>query len=93
MHVPGPYQEKAKQIYDELRSNIIKNVFAVRFIIEFPDFRSVCLEYSSCFLLLQEYKRTGFVWEQYSAFDGQGKRSHPFTGWTSTVLLIMAEEY
>ncbi|CAO3659074.1 unnamed protein product [Umbelopsis vinacea] len=68
MHVPGPYQEKAKQIYDELRSNIIKNVFA-------------------------EYKRTGFVWEQYSAFDGQGKRSHPFTGWTSTVLLIMAEEY
>lgn len=46
MHVPGPYQEKAKQIYDELRSNIIKNVFAVRFIIDFPDFRSVCLKYT-----------------------------------------------
>ncbi|KAI9287289.1 glycoside hydrolase [Umbelopsis sp. AD052] len=68
MHVPGPYQEKAQQIYKDLRNNIIQNVFA-------------------------EYKRTGFVWEQYSAFDGQGKRSHPFTGWTSTVLLMMAEEY
>lgn len=29
MHVPGPYQEKAQQIYKELRSNIIQNVFAV----------------------------------------------------------------
>ncbi|KAJ2960663.1 hypothetical protein NQZ79_g4028 [Umbelopsis isabellina] len=68
MVVPGPHQEKAQQIYKELRSNIIKNVF-------------------------EDYKRTGFVWEQYSAFNGEGKRSHPFTGWTSTVLLMMAEEY
>jgi mannosyl-oligosaccharide glucosidase len=39
-----------------------------------------------------EYERTGFVWEQYTV-DGEGKRSHPFTGWTSLVLLIMAERY
>lgn len=39
-----------------------------------------------------EYERTGFVWEQY-AVDGEGKRSHPFTGWTSLVVLIMAERY
>ncbi|OZJ06041.1 hypothetical protein BZG36_01129 [Bifiguratus adelaidae] len=39
------------------------------------------------------YERTGFVWEQYSDIDGEGLRSHPFTGWTSLVLLMMAEEY
>ncbi|KAI8927969.1 glycoside hydrolase [Entophlyctis helioformis] len=41
----------------------------------------------------QEYVNTGYVWEQYSPHDGQGKRSHPFTGWTSLVLLMMAEKY
>ncbi|KAI8843588.1 glycoside hydrolase [Chytridium lagenaria] len=39
------------------------------------------------------YQRTGFVWEQYSPEDGDGKRSHPFTGWTSLIVLIMAENY
>lgn len=41
----------------------------------------------------KDYKKTGYVWEQYSDIDGKGLRSHPFTGWTSLVLLIMAEEY
>ncbi|RCI06676.1 Processing alpha glucosidase I [Rhizopus stolonifer] len=41
----------------------------------------------------RDYKETGYVWEQYSESTGQGLRSHPFTGWTSLVLLIMAEEY
>ncbi|KAJ1341408.1 hypothetical protein BSLG_003986 [Batrachochytrium salamandrivorans] len=41
----------------------------------------------------KEYVRTGYVWEQYSPHDGQGKRSHPFTGWTALVLLIMSEDY
>ncbi|TPX62267.1 mannosyl-oligosaccharide glucosidase [Powellomyces hirtus] len=41
----------------------------------------------------KEYKRTGYVWEQYSSQDGEGKRSHPFTGWTALVTLIMAEQY
>ncbi|ORE08505.1 glycoside hydrolase [Rhizopus microsporus var. microsporus] len=41
----------------------------------------------------KEYKKTGYVWEQYSQDDGHGMRSHPFTGWTSLVLLIMAEKY
>ncbi|ORY48586.1 glycoside hydrolase [Rhizoclosmatium globosum] len=41
----------------------------------------------------KEYERTGFVWEQYSPIDGKGQRSHPFTGWTSLVLLMMAEVY
>lgn len=59
---PGPYQSEAQKLYDQLRENIISNVF-------------------------KEYQRTGYVWEQYDATTGEGKRSHPFTGWTSLVTL------
>jgi len=65
---PGPYQTKAKEIYAELRQNIVKNV-------------------------IKEYQRTGYVWEQYDAQTGEGRRSHPFTGWTSLTALIIAEKY
>ncbi|KAF5386975.1 hypothetical protein D9615_001779 [Tricholomella constricta] len=65
---PGPYQSRAKQIYNELRKNVIDNVF-------------------------KEYERTGYVWEQYDPITGEGKRSHPFTGWTSLTTLILAEKY
>ncbi|GLB35277.1 putative glycosyl hydrolase family 63 N-terminal domain [Lyophyllum shimeji] len=41
----------------------------------------------------KEYQRTGYVWEQYDAITGEGKRSHPFTGWTSLTTLILAEKY
>ncbi|KAG1240516.1 hypothetical protein G6F68_017584 [Rhizopus microsporus] len=66
--VPGPYQARAQTIYNQLRDNIIRNVY-------------------------KEYQKTGYVWEQYSPETGEGMRSHPFTGWTSLVLLIMAEKY
>ncbi|KAJ3278669.1 Processing alpha glucosidase I [Borealophlyctis nickersoniae] len=65
---PGPYRERAEQLYVKLRGDIVKTITA-------------------------EYERTEFFWEQYDAFDGRGKRSHPFTGWTALVVLIMAEIY
>ncbi|KAJ7273466.1 glycoside hydrolase family 63 protein [Mycena haematopus] len=64
----GPYKARAQEIYQQLRKNIIDNVF-------------------------KEYERTGYVWEQYNALTGEGMRSHPFTGWTSLVTLILAETY
>ncbi|CAG5036791.1 unnamed protein product [Parnassius apollo] len=43
--------------------------------------------------VLSEYKRTGYLWEQYSAEDGRGSGCKPFTGWTALIVLIMADEY
>ena len=40
--------------------------------------------------VFQEWKKTGFAWEQYSADTGEGQRSQHFTGWTSLVVNIMA---
>ncbi|XP_048208740.1 mannosyl-oligosaccharide glucosidase [Perognathus longimembris pacificus] len=41
----------------------------------------------------RQYQATGFLWEQYSDRDGRGMGCRPFHGWTSLVLLVMAEEY
>jgi len=64
----GPFQQKARELYTELRRNVVENTF-------------------------KEYQRTGYVWEQYDAITGEGRRSHPFTGWTSLVALILSEKY
>lgn len=67
-NVEGPHREKAAALYEELRTNIVNNVY-------------------------RQYAETGYIWEQYSDNTGRGQGSHPFTGWSSLTLLIMAEQY
>ncbi|XP_078447230.1 glucosidase 1 [Wolffia australiana] len=44
--------------------------------------------------VVQNYERTGFLWEQYNPKNrGKGKGARPFTGWTSLIVLIMGEVY
>lgn len=62
----GPHQQKAREIYEKLRNNVVNNTF-------------------------QQYNKTGYVFEQYNPTDGHGQRGYPFTGWSSTVALMMAE--
>ena len=37
--------------------------------------------------VLDEWERTGCLWEQYSPDDGRGQRNHPFSGWSALALL------
>jgi mannosyl-oligosaccharide glucosidase len=64
----GPYSDKSRQIYGQLRTNLITNMFRV-------------------------YEKTGHIWEQYDDKTGHGQGSHPFTGWSSLIVLIMSELY
>ena len=62
---PGPQKARAEKVYGELRRNVINNVFKVG--------RS---QGSFLLTILQEWKRTGYSWEQYDAETGEGRRRY-----------------
>ncbi|XP_071448203.1 mannosyl-oligosaccharide glucosidase [Hetaerina americana] len=43
--------------------------------------------------VMKQYQKTGYIWEQYNDRTGAGMGSRPFTGWSSLVVLMMAELY
>ena len=67
-HQIGPSKDLALKLYDELKSNLIQNMF-------------------------RQYQKTGFVWENYDDGTGEGRGTKPFTGWSSLIVLIMADKY
>ena len=42
--------------------------------------------------LVGQYNERGYLFEQYDDGSGQGKGSHPFTGWTALLTLISSSE-
>lgn len=43
--------------------------------------------------IFAQYKRSGYIWEQYNDKTGEGSGCKPFTGWSGLVVLIMAEQF
>ena len=43
--------------------------------------------------MIDVWTRTGYLWEQYDPVTGEGRRTHPFNGWSSLALLALAEIY
>ncbi|CAH0553767.1 unnamed protein product [Brassicogethes aeneus] len=66
--VEGPFRNQAREIYRELRANVMENV-------------------------VRQYRKSGYVWEQYNDKTGEGSGCRPFTGWTALVVNIMGEKY
>lgn len=40
--------------------------------------------------VFENWKETGFAWEQYNPDTGKGQRTQHFTGWTSMVVKMMS---
>lgn len=43
--------------------------------------------------VINQYYKSGYLWEQYNDKTGEGSGCRPFTGWTALTVLLMAETY
>lgn len=43
--------------------------------------------------VMEQYFKTGYIWEQYNDKTGKGSGCRPFTGWSALVVLLMGEHY
>lgn len=39
------------------------------------------------------FRETGHLWENYDADSGDGRGTHPFTGWSALIALVAGEQY
>lgn len=53
----------------------------------------VSLRHNLISTIFTEYLKSGYIWEQYNDQTGKGQGSHPFTGWSALIVLIMSETY
>lgn len=44
-------------------------------------------------LIVGNYGKTGYLWENYDEQAGTGRGCRPFTGWTALLVLIAGEDY
>ena len=44
-------------------------------------------------VVYDNYQRKGFLYENYNSTTGEGRGSHPFTGWTALVVSLMSERF
>ena len=44
-------------------------------------------------VVVENYEKRGYLYENYNSTSGEGRGSHPFTGWTALVVNLMAEKY
>lgn len=42
--------------------------------------------------IIDQFKKSGYIWENYDDRTGKGRGCHPFTGWSALVVAIMAED-
>uniref|UniRef100_A0A6P7FTC3 Mannosyl-oligosaccharide glucosidase n=1 Tax=Diabrotica virgifera virgifera TaxID=50390 RepID=A0A6P7FTC3_DIAVI len=43
--------------------------------------------------VIDQYYKTGYIWEHYNEKTGEGGGARPFNGWSALVVLLLGEEY
>lgn len=51
------------------------------------------LHYNVVDTVTSNFIKTGFLYEQYNSSTGAGQRTRPFNGWSSLIVLLLADDY